>query len=191
MNKQRTAATGWPQGLLAFLALVPASLLAQVPVDDNGEIIGSYEEQPAAHGNEEIPLLSAAELEELIGPIALYPDDLLAIVLPASAYPLQIIEAGRFLFERGWVPATSGNFSARLSDDRLAVTVSGRHKGRLLPEDILLADAEGRSLDERRPSAETLLHAVRETRADVVLLDIEMPGPDAFEANDDLRHRLV
>ncbi len=97
MNKQRTAATGWPQGLLAILALIPASLLAQVPVDDNGEIIGTYEEQPAAHGNEEIPLLSAAELEELIGPIALYPDDLLAIVLPASAYPLQIIEAGRFL----------------------------------------------------------------------------------------------
>ena len=40
-----------------------------------------------------------AELEELIGPIALYPDDLLAIVLPATAYPLQIIDAARFLEE--------------------------------------------------------------------------------------------
>jgi len=40
---------------------------------------------------------SAAELEELVGPIALYPDELLAIVLPASTYPLQIVQAARFL----------------------------------------------------------------------------------------------
>ena len=97
MNNRRTAETGLAKTLLALLALIPASLLAQVPVGDNGEIIGTYEEQAPETGNEEIPLLSTAELEELIGPIALYPDDLLAIVLPASAYPLQIIEAGRFL----------------------------------------------------------------------------------------------
>jgi len=70
----------------------------------------------------------------------------------------ELMAAGRFLFERGWVPATSGNFSARLSDGRLALTVSGRHKGRLTLEDVLLADPEGRSLDDRRPSAETALH---------------------------------
>ena len=46
---------------------------------------------------EELPTLSAQELEEVIGPIALYPDDLLAIVLPASTFPLQIVEAARFL----------------------------------------------------------------------------------------------
>jgi methylthioribulose-1-phosphate dehydratase len=38
------------------------------------------------------------------------------------------------------------------------LTVSGRHKGRLDREDILLADADGTSLDGRRPSAETALH---------------------------------
>jgi len=70
----------------------------------------------------------------------------------------ELIAAGRFLFERGWVPATSGNFSARLSDRRLALTVSGRHKGRLTRDDILVADPQGRSLDARRPSAETPLH---------------------------------
>jgi len=41
--------------------------------------------------------LSAAEIEELIGPIALYPDDLVAIVLPASTFPLQIVQASRAL----------------------------------------------------------------------------------------------
>ncbi len=35
-------------------------------------------------------------LETLVAPIALYVDDLIAIVLPASAYPLQIVQADRF-----------------------------------------------------------------------------------------------
>ena len=43
------------------------------------------------------PLYSAADLEELVGPVALYPDELLAILLPASAYPLQLVQAKRFL----------------------------------------------------------------------------------------------
>tara|TARA_R110002096_G_scaffold22547_6_gene72285 strand:+ start:17797 stop:19374 length:1578 start_codon:yes stop_codon:yes gene_type:complete len=76
---------------LAVSLLIPVFSLAQVPVDEDGNVIGQYE--PSA----DIALLSAAELEELVGPIALYPDDLLAIVLPASAYPLQVVEAARFL----------------------------------------------------------------------------------------------
>ena len=40
---------------------------------------------------------SADELEQLVGPIALYPDDLLAIILPASTYPLDVVKAQRFL----------------------------------------------------------------------------------------------
>jgi methylthioribulose-1-phosphate dehydratase len=56
------------------------------------------------------------------------------------------------------VPATSGNFSARLSDGTIAVTVSGKHKGHLQLDDIMLVDAEGQSLDGKKPSAETLLH---------------------------------
>lgn len=70
----------------------------------------------------------------------------------------ELIEAGRFIHGRGWVPATSGNFSARLSDGRIAITVSGKHKGELTPNDIMAVDAEGGSLDGRKPSAETLLH---------------------------------
>lgn len=70
----------------------------------------------------------------------------------------ELIEAGRFLHGRGWTPATSGNFSARLADGRIAITVSGRHKGVLNPEDIMMIDAEGHPLSELKPSAETLLH---------------------------------
>lgn len=70
----------------------------------------------------------------------------------------ELIAAGRFIDSKGWVPATSGNFSARLSDGSIAITVSGRHKGRLQPDDIMRVDAAGQSLDGKKPSAETLLH---------------------------------
>jgi hypothetical protein len=41
-----------------------------------------------------------AELTALVGPIALYPDDLVAVVLPASTFPLQIVQAARLLEQR-------------------------------------------------------------------------------------------
>ena len=44
--------------------------------------------------------LSPQELETLVSRIALYPDDLLALVLPASTQPLQIVEAQRLLDQR-------------------------------------------------------------------------------------------
>ena len=84
---------------LASLIILSASVFAQVPVDEDGNAIGDYE-SPAAEqsvGNEDAQRLSETELQELVGPVALYPDDLLAIVLPASAYPLQIVAAARFL----------------------------------------------------------------------------------------------
>jgi len=76
-----------------ILAVVwPALAIAQVPVGANGEPL-----EATSTAEEAIPLLSASELESLVGSIALYPDDLLAIVLPASTYPLQLVQAERFL----------------------------------------------------------------------------------------------
>ncbi|TLX59326.1 methylthioribulose 1-phosphate dehydratase [Stutzerimonas nosocomialis] len=70
-----------------------------------------------------------------------------------------IIEAGRFLYGRGWSPATSSNYSARLSGSEVLLTVSGRHKGELAPDDLLAVDLQGQSLEPgKKPSAETLLH---------------------------------
>jgi methylthioribulose-1-phosphate dehydratase len=70
----------------------------------------------------------------------------------------QLIEAGRIIDSRGWVPATSGNFSARLSNGNFAITVSGKHKGHLQTDDIMQVDMHGISLDGKKPSAETILH---------------------------------
>lgn len=54
----------------------------------------------AAAAVQPVELLTAAELAELVAPVALYPDDLLAIVLPASTFPLQVVLAARFLEAR-------------------------------------------------------------------------------------------
>jgi len=54
-------------------------------------------QEAAVSGTEERTAFTAAELEELVGPIALYPDDLVSIVLPASTFPLQVVQAARYL----------------------------------------------------------------------------------------------
>ena len=71
----------------------------------------------------------------------------------------EIIAATRDLSALGWTPATSSNFSMRLDDRHVAVTVSGRDKGRLKPEDIMVVDYAGKAVHEgQKPSAETVLH---------------------------------
>src|SRR6185312_8135723 len=45
-------------------------------------------------------VLGPEELRKLVAPIALYPDELLAVVLPASTNPLQVVQAQRYLDKR-------------------------------------------------------------------------------------------
>jgi methylthioribulose-1-phosphate dehydratase len=71
---------------------------------------------------------------------------------------IALCNAGKFIDSKGWVPATSGNFSARLSDGTIAITTSGKHKGCLQVDDIMLIDAKANALDGKKPSAETGLH---------------------------------
>src|SRR5271156_3991588 len=45
--------------------------------------------------------LSDAQLDQLLGPIALYPDPLIAQILPASTFPTQIVLADRYVMGGG------------------------------------------------------------------------------------------
>jgi len=47
---------------------------------------------------------SAAELEKLAEPIALHPDPLISIILPAAAYPVEIVQAARFVRDTNNLP---------------------------------------------------------------------------------------
>ena len=61
--------------------------------------LNAFGQAPAAAGGA-APPPSAEELGNLVGRIALYPDDLVAIILPASTNPLQLVQADRFLDKR-------------------------------------------------------------------------------------------
>jgi hypothetical protein len=79
------------RGWTAALAIV---LLATIPA--TGSAVGQ-EAAPAAAVEAAPEPLTDAELEVLVARIALYPDDLVALIAAASLYPLEIVEAARFL----------------------------------------------------------------------------------------------
>ena len=71
----------------------------------------------------------------------------------------EIIHNVRELSSAGWTPATSSNFSTRIDANHVAITVSGRDKGRLTDADIMVVDLDGNPVaTAQRSSAETLLH---------------------------------
>ncbi len=72
----------------------------------------------------------------------------------------EIIRAGNRLDMLGLAPATAGNYSMRLETGEIAMTVSGAHKGTLDKADIMRVDLAGKPLEDKKPSAETLLHTV-------------------------------
>jgi methylthioribulose-1-phosphate dehydratase len=72
----------------------------------------------------------------------------------------ELCAVAKACYGRGWVPATSGNFSVRWGR-RIYITPTGLDKGTLAPEDLLEIDINGAVLGGNgRPSAETSLHTV-------------------------------
>jgi hypothetical protein len=63
------------------------------------EQVTATQPQASVQGQVSQPL-SDDELEQLVARIALYPDELVAVVCAASLFPLQIVEAQRFLEKR-------------------------------------------------------------------------------------------
>jgi len=95
------------QRLLAFtfaVALAAEPVLAEAQENPAAPTApASTQTEPAAPvaAGEQTPpaqnLFTREELEKLLAPIALYPDPLLAQLLPASAYPVQIVQVQRWL----------------------------------------------------------------------------------------------
>jgi len=72
----------------------------------------------------------------------------------------ELCATARSCYARGWVPATSGNFSMRWGS-RIYITPTGLDKGALTTDDLLEIDLDGAVLGGNgRPSAETSLHTV-------------------------------
>jgi hypothetical protein len=81
-RRQRSPWAGLWMALAALLFALPA--MAQAPAAPTGAA----------------PPPAANAMDDLVGRIALYPDDLVAVILPASTSPLQIVQADRFLEKR-------------------------------------------------------------------------------------------
>lgn len=80
----------------------------------------------------------------------------------------EIAKVGRFLAEQGWSPATSSNYSVRLTDKLQAITRTGVDKFEISPRDIIVIDETGAVVAplHQRASAETLIHtAIYKKRA--------------------------
>ncbi|MDH6263153.1 DUF3300 domain-containing protein [Bradyrhizobium sp. BR13661] len=78
---------------LALVVAVPAAAMAQATTP----AAPGTQAQPAAPPAPAAELLKPEQLEALVAPIALYPDELLANVLAASTYPLEVVQADRWL----------------------------------------------------------------------------------------------
>jgi hypothetical protein len=94
----RSPASAARRLLAAIVAVLAACMVCAVAL---GQGVAS---EPADAGH----VYSQEELDRLLAPIALYPDDLLAQILMAATYPLEVVEADR------WARANPG-----LSGDRL------------------------------------------------------------------------
>ena len=75
--------TSWRERLARYLA----ALLLAVAASAVG----------VAHAQDEPPAFKPEEIDALVAPIALYPDSLLSQVLMASTYPLEIVQAARWV----------------------------------------------------------------------------------------------
>src|SRR5215475_11379419 len=78
--------------MVALPGIVPSIVLAQAPAPAPAPAPATA---PAPAPDQ--PLLKAEELDQLVAPIALHPDPLLSQVLMASTYPLEVVQAERWL----------------------------------------------------------------------------------------------
>src|SRR6185369_11821226 len=94
----------WKPILVAALsvpvALAPLARAQQAPAQPAGQQAAS----------QAAPLFKKEEIEALVAPIALYPDALVAQILMASTYPLEVVEAAR------WSKANPGLKDKALED---------------------------------------------------------------------------
>ncbi len=75
---------------------------------------GQPAEPPGEPARPSVELLGAAQLDQLTAPIALYPESLLGSILAAATYPLEVVEAARWLDDTDHVTLRGDELAAAL-----------------------------------------------------------------------------
>jgi len=83
----RTSKPVFIRNVLMALSMLMMAVVASSPV------------HAQQHFAQEEVLLSQAEIDQILAPIALYPDSLLTHILIASTYPLEVVQANRWVQE--------------------------------------------------------------------------------------------
>jgi L-fuculose-phosphate aldolase len=60
-----------------------------------------------------------------------------------------IVDVGRYVWQKGWIAANDGNISVRVDDNRFLCTPTGVCKGLLSPDDIIVCDKQGNKIEGR------------------------------------------
>ncbi|HET7238297.1 MAG TPA: DUF3300 domain-containing protein, partial [Terrimicrobiaceae bacterium] len=90
---------GWlPAALLAFVSLF--ARLAQAQDQTQPPPLGP-QSAPVSPSQPAVQPFTQEELKQLLGPIALYPDALIALILPASTVPSDVVLAARYVTGKG------------------------------------------------------------------------------------------
>jgi L-fuculose-phosphate aldolase len=71
----------------------------------------------------------------------------------------EIVDAGKRVYDRGYVASNDGNISARIDAKRALITPTGVSKGFMRPEDLIIVDMDGNLVSgDKKPSSETNMH---------------------------------
>ncbi len=74
-------------------------------------------------------------------------------------YRQDIVDIGRFIWQKGWVAANDGNITARMDQERLLATPTGVSKGMMHPDDLIVCDMNGRKLQgQKEQTSELAMH---------------------------------
>jgi hypothetical protein len=178
----------WPR-LRALIAIITSFALVTAPTG------------PAWAQDNQAQTLSRGRLQQLVAPIALYPDSLLTQVLMAATYPLDVVQAARWrrtnpgvrgerledvLESRTWDESVKALTVfpdvLRMMDERLEWTEQLGEAFLAQQEDLLAAvqDLRRRAARAGHLKSSKELNVVRSDDGDGELVVIEQVDPDAF-----------
>jgi L-fuculose-phosphate aldolase len=82
----------------------------------------------------------------------------------------ELVKFCRLLYDRNLTVSAGGNMSLMIGDGKILITPSGRNKGLLEPDELVLMDTDGTVIGDGKPSMESKMHLAlyrlnEETRA--------------------------
>jgi L-fuculose-phosphate aldolase len=70
----------------------------------------------------------------------------------------KLADACKLLYDRNLTVSAGGNMSLRINEKEFLITPTGRNKGLLAPDEMVLVDLRGRILSDGKPSMEKAFH---------------------------------